>query len=105
MRSDVDFAIARPLGGYGPMFEHLRKACVAAGVQIWLSTIVRRISWRRGAVGIDVNCGGESQTVHARTAILKLPVGVLSRSCDGLAVAFGPNLPRAKINGLHGIGM
>src|SRR3989442_4006457 len=58
MRSGVDFAIARPLGGYGPMFEHLRKACVAAGVQIWLSTIVRRISWRRGAVGIGLNCGG-----------------------------------------------
>src|SRR3989475_12480409 len=32
MRSGVDFAIARPLGGYGPMFEHLRNVCVAAGV-------------------------------------------------------------------------
>src|SRR3989442_3746972 len=55
MRSAVDFAIALPLGGYGRRFEHLRSACVAAGVQIWLSTLVRRISGRRGAVGIDVN--------------------------------------------------
>src|SRR3989441_6703303 len=105
MRSGVDFAIARPLGGYGPMFEHLRNACVAAGVQIWLSTIVRRISWRRGAVGIDVNCCGESQTVHARTAILTLPVGVLRRRGDELAVAFDPDLPDAKIEALRRIQM
>src|SRR2546428_6945929 len=90
MRSGVDFAIARPLGGYGPMVEHLRNAGVAAGVQIWLSTIVRRISWRRGAVGIDVSCCGESQTVHARTAILKLSGGVFRRSGGGIRGGFWP---------------
>ena len=105
MRSGVDFAIARPLGGYGPMFEYLRNACVASGVQIWLSTIVRQISWRRGAVGIDVSCGGELQTVHARTAILTLPVGVLRRRGDELAVAFDPDLPDAKIEALRSIEM
>lgn len=105
MQSGVDFATARPLGGYGPMFEYLRNACVAAGVQIRLSTIVRRVSWRRGAVGIDVNCRGESQTVHARNAILTLPAGVLRRNGDELAVAFDPNLPDAKIKALGSIEM
>src|SRR2546428_1015361 len=97
MRSGVDFAIARPLGGYGPMFRYLRHAGVAAGVQIWLSTIVRRISWRRGAVAIDMSCGGESQMVHARTAILTLSVGVFRRRGDELAGAFDPNPPDAEV--------
>src|SRR2546428_1088204 len=73
MRSGVDFAIARPLGGYGPMFEYLRNACVAAGVQIWLSTIVRQISWRRGAVGIDVSCGGRVEGGRWRNPVRALP--------------------------------
>ncbi len=104
-RSGVDSAIARPLGGYRRMFDYLRDACVAAGVQICLSTIVRRISWRRGFVAIDVNHCGESQTIRARAAILTLPVGVLRHSGDDTAVAFDPNLPAAKIGALRSIEM
>ncbi len=104
-RSGVDFATARPLRGYRPMFEHLRNACVTAGVQICLSTIVRRISWRRGVVAIDANCGGESRTIHARAAILTLPVGVLRHRGEETAVAFGPDLPSAKIEALRSIEM
>ena len=103
--SGVDFAIARPLGGYRPMFDHLRDACVAAGVEIRLSTIVRRISWRPGVVAIDANCCGKSQTIHARAAILTLPVGVLRHSGDETAVAFDPSLPPAKIEALRSIEM
>ncbi len=104
-RSGVDFMTARPLGGYRRMFDYLRDACVAAGVQIRLSTIVRRISWRRGVVAIDANCGGESRTIHARAAILTLPVGVLRHSGDETAVAFDPGLPSAKIEALRSIEM
>jgi monoamine oxidase len=104
-RSGVDFAMARPLGGYRRMFDHLRDACVAAGVQICLSTIVRRISWRRGVVAIDANCCGEPQTIHARAAILTLPIGVLRHSGDETAVAFDPHLPSAKIEALRSIEM
>ncbi len=104
-RSGVDFATARPLGGYRRMFGHLRDACAAAGVQIRLSTIVRRISWRRGIVAIDANCCGESQTIHARAAILTLPVGVLLHSGDETAIAFDPSLPSAKIEALRSIEM
>jgi monoamine oxidase len=104
-RSGVDFATARPLDGYRPMFEHLRDTCVAAGVRIRLSTIVRRISWRRGVVAIDSNCCGESQTIHARAAILTLPAGVLRHRGDETAVAFDPDLPSAKIEALRSIEM
>jgi monoamine oxidase len=104
-RSGVDFAIARPLGGYGPMFEHLHDSCAAAGVQVCLSTIVRRISWRHGVVAVDANCHGESRVIHARTAVLTLPVGVLRHSGDDTAVEFDPHLPSAKKEALRGIEM
>jgi len=104
-RSGVDSAIARPLGGYRPMFDHLRDACVAAGVQICLSTIVRRIAWRRGVVAIDVNRSGESRTIRARAAIVTLPVGVLRYPGDEAAVAFAPELPPAKREALRSIEM
>jgi len=103
--SGVDFAIARPLGGYLPMFNNLRDACVAAGAKICLSTVVRRISWRRGAVAIDANCRGEPKTIRARAAILTLPIGVLRHSGDETAVAFDPHLPSAKIGALRCIEM
>ena len=104
-RSGVDSAIARPLGGYRPMFDHLHDACVAAGVQICLSTIVRRISWRRGFVAIEANHSGESQTIRARAAIVTLPVGVLRHNGDETAVAFDPDLPHAKREALRSIEM
>ncbi len=104
-RSGVDSLVARPLGGYRRMFDHLRDACVAAGVQICLSTIVRRISWRRGFIAIDTNRRGESRTIRARAAIVTLPVGVLRHSGDETAVAFDPDLPPAKREALLSIEM
>jgi monoamine oxidase len=104
-RSGVDFAIARPVGGYLPVFNYLRDTCVAAGAQICLSRVVRRISWRRGAVAVAADCGGDTQTIHARAAILTLPVGVLRHSGDETAVAFDPPLPSAKVGALRSIEM
>jgi monoamine oxidase len=106
LRSGVDSRSARPLGGYRPMFERLQNACVAAGVQICLSTIVRRISWRSGAIAVDVcNPRGESRTIHARGAIVTLPVGVLRHSGDEGEVVFDPELPTAKRKALCKIEM
>jgi monoamine oxidase len=105
VRSGVDFATARPRGGYGPMFEHLRDTCIAAGIQIHLSTIVRRIAWRRGAVAVDANGGRESHTLRGRSAILTLPVGVLRREGGVGAVVFDPPLPDAKVTALRSLEM
>jgi monoamine oxidase len=106
VRSGVDFAIARPLGGYGPMLERLRNACATAGVQSHLSTIVRRISWRRGAVEVEAKTSwGESRMIHARAVIVTLPVGVLRHSGDENAVVFDPGLPAVKREALHNIEM
>jgi monoamine oxidase len=106
LRSGVDFASARPLGGYRPMFERLRDACVTAGVRMHLSTVVRRISWRRGAVAVDADNGrGEERTIHARAAVVTLPVGVLRHIGDETEVVFDPGLPAAKREALRHIEM
>ena len=104
--SGVDFATARPLGGYRPMFEHLRNVCAAAGVRSCLSTVVRRISWRRGSIAVDVqSSSAESRTIRARAAIVTLPVGVLRHSGDETEVVFDPDLPAVKRHALSSIEM
>ncbi len=95
--SGTDSTSARPLGGYGPMFAQLRDDCERAGVAFALSTCVRRISWRPDGVAVEVtDSRGKSQTLHARAAIVTLPVGVLRHRGDETEVSFTPALPPAK---------
>jgi monoamine oxidase len=105
-RSGVDFASARPLGGYRPMFDTLRDACLAAGVRSVLSTAVRRVSWSRSSVAVDA-CGadGKALTMQARAAVVTLPAGVLKHRGDEAEVIFNPDLPAAKRDALRSIEM
>jgi monoamine oxidase len=104
--SGADTTTARPLSGYQPMFEHLRRACTVMGVQLCLSTIVRRISWRRGIVTVSAsNDRRDSRTIESRAAIVTLPVGVLRHRGDETAVEFDPELPSAKREALESIEM
>lgn len=106
IRSGVDSRSARPLGGYRRLFEHLQQTCADAGVTTCLSSAVRRISWRRGAVDVDVRSrSGESRTIRARAAIVTLPIGVLRHRGDESDVAFDPSLPAAKREALAHIEM
>jgi monoamine oxidase len=92
----VDSSSARPLGGYGAIFDYLHGA-VAGACDMRLSTIVHGISWRRGEVGVETRTSkGESQTFRARAAVVTLPIGVLRHTGDETAVAFDPPLPAAK---------
>ncbi len=105
-KSGVDSSSARPRGGYGPMFERLVDACVAAGAQLHRSSVVRKIAWRRGTVAVDVRDGdGEAKTWHARAAIVTLPVSILRQAGDDPDVVFDPVLPPAKCAALAGIEM
>lgn len=85
--SGTDETAARPRGGYGAMFDYLHRACVIAGADVRLSTVVRRLSWRRGEVRVD--------GLRARAAILTVPVGVLT------SIAFEPLLPASKFDALR----
>jgi monoamine oxidase len=104
--SGVDFASARPLGGYGAMFDRLRDDCAAAGVRMSLSTLLQRISWRRGSVALDARQStGESRAFRARAAIVTLPIGVLRHSGDDGSVIFDPDLPSHKLEALQRLEM
>lgn len=105
-RSGVDFAQARPIGGYRPMLERMRNACATAGVRTCMSTVVRRISWRRGSVAVDARgAGGDTLTFRARAAVVTLPVGVLRHSGDDAEIVFDPGLPTVKRDALGSIEM
>jgi monoamine oxidase len=100
-RSDADAGSARPRGGYAPAFEFLRRACVDAGVQIRLSSVVRRVAWREGAVTLEARDERDGmQTIASRAAIVTLPIGVLRSTGVDQAVAFDPGLPPAKHDAL-----
>ena len=103
--SGVDSKSARPLGGYGPIFDYLH-GVVAGACDVRLSTIVRRISWRRGAVAVDtITPQGDVRTIRARAAIVTLPIGVLRHAGDETAIAFDPALPAVKLDAIEHIEM
>lgn len=105
LQSGVDSLIARPLGGYRLLIEHLRNACAAAGVRTYLSTRVRHIAWRNGHVRVLTDDDGRSaRTIDARTAIVTLPVGVLRHTGDD-EIVFQLGLPAAKRDALEKLEM
>ena len=79
---------------------------VAGACDVRLSTIVRRISWRRGAVAVEtITPQGEVRTIRARAAIVTLPIGVLRHEGDETAIAFDPALPAAKLEAIEHLEM
>ncbi|HEY1978060.1 MAG TPA: NAD(P)/FAD-dependent oxidoreductase [Candidatus Baltobacteraceae bacterium] len=85
--SGTDETAARPRGGYAPMFAYLQRACETHKVEVRLSTLVRRVSWRRGEVTVD--------GLRARAAIVTVPAGLVN------AIDFDPPLPAAKDDALR----
>jgi monoamine oxidase len=87
----------RPLGGYEKVLRALHGALDPARVQLRLATPVHAV--RRGHDGVHVDArssSGGPLDVHARTAIVTLPVGVLQAN----AVRFEPELPKPKRDAL-----
>ena len=103
--SGTDSTIARPLDGYAGIFELLQRECTAAGVDVRLKTIVRRVSWQRDSISVDYTRNGRNETLKARAAVVTLPVGVLRHAGDETAVAFEPELPKSKRDALRAIEM
>ncbi len=65
--------------GYSRIAEHLLKQFRESGGEIFLSTVVRAVQWRRGAVSIDArnDKDGRQVLLNARQSIVTLPLGVL----------------------------
>ena len=65
--------------GYASIAEHLLKQFTESGGLIFLSTVVRAIQWRRGAVLMDARNteNGKQLLLNAQQCIVTLPLGVL----------------------------
>jgi monoamine oxidase len=80
-------ASSRPVGGYGPLVDHLLR-CVGSD-RVLFGTTVRSIEWGPGGVRVRGERAGEAFEAQAPACIVTLPLGVLL-SGD---VTFDPPLP------------
>ena len=95
--SGTDSSSARPVAGYRAIFDHLARACAAAGARIERSMIVRRISRRRGKVEIEaLDPSGAPRAFTANAAIVTVPVGVLRNVGGDDELVFDPPMPSEK---------
>ena len=78
--------------GYGTLLERF-----GADLPVRLSTPVREIKWNGAGVEVVTKAG----SLHARAAIITVPVNVLAKG----VITFTPALPVATQEGLHGLGM
>ena len=92
----------RPLGGYAPILRTLYGALDPARAIVRLATPVHAL--HRAGAGVRAeatDAAGAALTVHARAAIVTLPVGVLHAE----TVRFEPALPASKRDALSKIVM
>jgi monoamine oxidase len=102
LRSGVDATSSRPVGSYAPLFAHLAARCAHAGVDVRLNAAVERIAWQHGDVTVGVR---NAPDLHARCAIVTLPVGVLRQPPAAAPLTFAPRLPPEKRAALDGLEM
>jgi monoamine oxidase len=83
----------RVRSGYQPMICSLLDDVDRERFELRLSTIVRRVLWRRGQVEVETLSEGSLQRVAARCALITVPLGVL-RAEPGTegAIEFDPPL-------------
>jgi monoamine oxidase len=64
---------------YSNIVEYLREKFAKTGGELFLSTVVKAIRWRRGAVVIDANSGKDGGQLHfeGKQSIITLPLGIL----------------------------
>ncbi len=82
----------RLVTGYGPLMRGL-----ARGAEVRLGAVVRSIAWREGEVEIVVNDRSGAETLHARTTLVTVPIGVLRAPASATgAIHFGGPMPAAR---------
>ncbi|HUY42072.1 MAG TPA: NAD(P)/FAD-dependent oxidoreductase [Candidatus Dormibacteraeota bacterium] len=88
-------AESRPVGGYGPVVEHLVRSLDAGFVESLFGAVVESIAWKRGAVRVCATHEEEKIEVEARAAVVTLPLGVLQLQGES-AVRLDPELPAVR---------
>jgi monoamine oxidase len=91
----ADAPTFRPRRGYGAMIDGLVRGLDSNRASVRLATAVSEIRWRRGRVRVLASSRGAPVEVHARRAIITLPLGVLQWSSQAPgAVRLVPEPPR-----------
>ena len=75
----------RVLNGYSTLVDHLHAQLPPDKCRVRLNAVVRRVSWQRGKVEVELASG---ETLGAKKAVIALPIGVLQHG----EVAFEPPL-------------
>jgi monoamine oxidase len=89
----------RPLGGYARLLRALHGALDPARVYVRLATPALAVHRGDDGVVVEATRLGEPLRVHARAAIVTLPLGVLQAD----TVRFAPELPAHKREALAGL--
>jgi len=87
--------------GYGKLIDHLFTESTKHGCTINLSTVVKGINWRQGAVEVDT---AENKIFSANKVIITVPIGVLTANENSKAhIKFTPNI-LPQLNAAKNIG-
>ena len=97
-RSGSNDTASRPVNGYATIMQHLARGVSA---RIFLRTRVDDISWSRHSVRIRATRCGQPVEIHARRAIVTIPIGALRHQ----RVTFTPPLPAGKQAAINAIEM
>ncbi len=97
-RSSVNDTSSRPRNGYSQVMDYLWRPLIERTL---LDTRVEEIRWSAEGIAIDAVRANHPVQVHARSAIVTLPIGVLRRQ----SVRFVPPFPPEKQDAIDAIGM
>jgi monoamine oxidase len=99
----LDAPQSRPVAGYSSVLAALAGALDRKSVHVQLQTVVTRVGWKRGVVGIEGSFLDKPFRITAPKAIVTVPVGVLQlpQGAPG-AITFDPELvqKRAALTGI-----
>jgi monoamine oxidase len=96
----------RARGGYGVLLDSLQKRVAKAGGRVQVQTVVTRLVWKQGSVGIKGVRKGKAFALTASRSLATVPVGVLrGRRGEEGVIEFSPELPRNKLKAIAGIEM
>ena len=96
----------RARDGYQALLEALHQRGANANVNVRTNTVVRRVTWRPGAVSIDAVSGKQVVSLHSSRALVTVPLGVLqARPGEPGAIEFSPPFPPEKLRAIDGMEM
>jgi monoamine oxidase len=91
-----------PQHGYEALRQILLKELSEARVEMHLSTVVKKVAWRKGELNIHAEHLGKPMAFHGDRCLVTLPLSVLQASPrEPGAVQFDPVLPAQKISALE----